>query len=308
MRWRKISFVIGQVSRQGRELGPGVSGLPWFCNKREAAMAGAVGAIWIFALVMALSVAQARKTQRRFRGKRFGDNRAAAIALICDGNSSGSGSPRGVFWSDGSGPNIAGNQGFNAGSISGPVNLEMLRQGNLFVISVNGTQVGQVADIGIFSSGNVYLGILVAPGIAFQTAHEIDPAAKLVYKEWGGENANLISDGVFRLVKGMISRQVPIDGSALSRISPLMARTPTYAKLSEVEANFKRLADLGLFVQVSEMDVKLRVPTSQQDVQTQIQAYVDMATACLASFNCISFSVWNPEPGVPLRVPPVDTG
>ena len=65
------------------------------------------------------------------------------------------------------------------------------------------------------------------------------------------------------------------------------ARTPTYAKLSEVEANFKRLADLGLFVQVSEMDVKLRVP--------QIQAYVDMATACLASFNCISFSVWNPN-------------
>ena len=409
----------------------------------------------------------------------------------------------GVYWSDGSSPNISGDQGWAAGPFSGTINIELLRVGNQFTVSANGILLGQVADIGIFSSGNAYLGINVAPetqfaisgwaaevpqgqgnnvqvilpagpvnvtrsseslgtlwarlgryfgvnpfpaevagsatsvystggvfptgaaaltfrqtifgdwnalmdswfnfsssepeqgrynlgpamfladfaanngmplltealiqnspqnnaqlptwltngqfnrdrllaimqdhiqtemspfigrvamwdvvqeafdgqgnvvtdspwiniigfpdciDIAFQMAHQIDPNAKLVYNEWGAENAGPQADAVYNLVKGMLSRGVPIDGVTFEGHFSIDGANFRLPIVSQVEANMKRFADLGLFVGVSEMDVEIREPASQHDLQTQAQAFSDMATACIASFNCISFSVWD---------------
>src|SRR5262249_9553468 len=91
--------------------------------------------------------------------------------------------------------------------------------------------------------------------IAFRTAHEVDPGAKLVYKEFRAENSGAQADGMYNLVKGMIARGVPIDGVSFESHFIVDGANSYLPKIDEVKANFKRFADLGLFVQISEMDV-----------------------------------------------------
>ena len=68
------------------------------------------------------------------------------------------------YYFDGTKDTPAAFHSFNAGPFSGPVNLEVLRQGGAFLIFANGAMVGQTSDIGIFDSGHAYLGFTVSPG------------------------------------------------------------------------------------------------------------------------------------------------
>src|SRR5271157_1326880 len=59
---------------------------------------------------------------------------------------------------------------------------------------------------------------------AFQWAHAADPSVKLFYNDTGGEGLGAKSDAVYNLVKGMVSRGVPINGVGLQ-----MHVTPDFA-------------------------------------------------------------------------------
>ena len=75
---------------------------------------------------------------------------------------------------------------------------------------------------------------------------------RLFYNDYSAEGMNSKSDQVYKLVKGMKSRNVPIDGVGLQFHWSVNNHDP----LTDVAANMKRLGDLGLEVHITELDIK----------------------------------------------------
>ena len=96
--------------------------------------------------------------------------------------------------------------------------------------------------------------------LAFQWAHEADSNALLFYNQWGADGINDCSDGVYKLIKNLLKRGVPIHGVGLQmHLSLDPSQMTGVAPDSEsVKENIKRFSDLGLEVHISEMDIQLQ--------------------------------------------------
>jgi endo-1,4-beta-xylanase len=124
--------------------------------------------------------------------------------------------------------------------------------------------------------------------LAFRWAHEADPQARLRYNDYGGEGAGAKSDGIYTLVADLRTRRVPIDAVGLQmHVSPNDA-----PRAEDVRINMKRLAALGLQIDITEMDVMLLLPASQTALGKQAALYRAMLQTCLAVPQCRSFSTW----------------
>jgi endo-1,4-beta-xylanase len=128
--------------------------------------------------------------------------------------------------------------------------------------------------------------------MAFQWAHTADPNVKLYYNDTGGEGLGAKSDAVYNLVKGMLSRGVPINGVGLQMHLDLNS-APSQAEMS---SNMARLAALGLEVHITEMDVRLPVDSngnaSAAALASQAAIYQSVMSACQAALNCTAFLTW----------------
>jgi endo-1,4-beta-xylanase len=61
---------------------------------------------------------------------------------------------------------------------------------------------------------------------------------------------------------------------------------------SEVAANMARLGELGLEMQITEMDVRIGPEISSEKLQHQASIYRDMLSVCLQAENCDTLVVW----------------
>ncbi|HSM83711.1 MAG TPA: endo-1,4-beta-xylanase [Nodosilinea sp.] len=124
--------------------------------------------------------------------------------------------------------------------------------------------------------------------MAFRWAHEADPSAQLFYNDYGGEGLNPKADAIYELVRSLQAEGVPIHGVGLQMhvVASAAPRPP------EVAANMARLADLGLAVQITEMDVRTYLPATAADVEQQAQIYAAMLQTCLQAPNCDTFVTW----------------
>ena len=131
---------------------------------------------------------------------------------------------------------------------------------------------------------------------AFRWAHEADPQALLYYNENRAEGVGTKSDCVYAMVKGMKERGVPIDGVGMqSHFIIPEARQETWNQpppMASVAANMRRYADLGLAVQVTEIDVKVGKGASAAELAAQARVYGDMLRTCLAAPKCTAFTSW----------------
>ena len=125
--------------------------------------------------------------------------------------------------------------------------------------------------------------------VAFDAAHAADPDVKLLYNDYGGEDLGVKSDAIYALVKNLKESGVPIDGIGLQ--SHL-----TYAGVpsDELAANMKRLAALGLSINLSEIDVRMGMATGSLDDKLAQQAviYQRLASACANEPACTGLFVW----------------
>ena len=124
--------------------------------------------------------------------------------------------------------------------------------------------------------------------LAFHWAHEADPHALLFYNDYGGEGLGRKSDAIYELVKGLTQRGVPLDGVGLQMHVGLAEAPPA----EEVAANMERLAELGLIVHVTEMDVRLGGLGTPAELDAQARLYGDMLRTCLSASNCQAFVLW----------------
>ena len=116
----------------------------------------------------------------------------------------------------------------------------------------------------------------------FTWAHEADPAALLVYNDYGLEYGGAKTDAVLALANDLKARGVPIDGVGFQAHYETSAPPPS--SLPDV---FKRFTDAGLKVAITEMDVR-----GQADAAKVTRYYTTSLDACRGNAECLSFTVW----------------
>jgi endo-1,4-beta-xylanase len=124
--------------------------------------------------------------------------------------------------------------------------------------------------------------------LAFQWAHEADPDALLFYNDYSAEGMNTKSDAVYDLVKGMLERGVPIHGVGM-QMHIALGQVPPADKFLE---NMDRLADLGLQVHITELDVRIRDDPDEETLVQQAEDYREIMETCLAAKGCTAFITW----------------
>ncbi|MCP4645177.1 MAG: endo-1,4-beta-xylanase, partial [bacterium] len=122
----------------------------------------------------------------------------------------------------------------------------------------------------------------------FHMAHEADPDALLFYNDYGAEGLNAKADRVFKMVKKMLRRDVPIHGVGLQMHVNLNNAPP----MAEVKENMARLGDLGLRVHITEMDVALNGPPSDEALQRQADVYRAVMEVVLESEHANAVVLW----------------
>ncbi|GLY32310.1 non-reducing end alpha-L-arabinofuranosidase family hydrolase [Kineosporia sp. NBRC 101731] len=112
---------------------------------------------------------------------------------------------------------------------------------------------------------------------AFRAARAADPAAKLCYNDYNTDGINAKSTAVYTMVRDFKSRGVPIDCVGFQ--SHLGTSMP-----GNYQANLQRFADLGVDVQITELDVA--------QGSNQASTYATVTKACLAVSRCTGITVW----------------
>ena len=151
------------------------------------------------------------------------------------------------------------------------------------------------------SSDNVW-GHTIGPSyidIAFQTARQADPGAKLYYNSNIGDNQTPGDSGLYSLIAGMQQRGTPIDGVGLQcHFTPGTNNLSYFPNHDSMVANMAQLAKMGLSVRISELDMRIPVPVTTTGLADQASAFSTVVQACLDSPNCVSITVWGADDAV----------
>jgi endo-1,4-beta-xylanase len=118
---------------------------------------------------------------------------------------------------------------------------------------------------------------------AFIAARAADPSAKLYLNDYGIEHDGQRWDALLALVKRLKSRNVPIDGVGFE--------SHVYVATDKIDfeilrAHMKAIADLGLSVRISEIDV------IGEDPQFQNDQYSGVLLVCIHESSCTSYTTW----------------
>ncbi|MFD5830933.1 endo-1,4-beta-xylanase [Lentzea sp. NPDC060358] len=111
---------------------------------------------------------------------------------------------------------------------------------------------------------------------AFRAARAADPGAKLCYNDYNTDGVNAKSTGIYNMVRDFKSRGVPIDCVGFQ--SHLTNNAP-----SDYQSNLQRFANLGVEVQITELDIA---------GSNQANAYGAVTRACMAVRACTGITVW----------------
>jgi endo-1,4-beta-xylanase len=115
---------------------------------------------------------------------------------------------------------------------------------------------------------------------AFRTARSVDPDAKLCYNDYNTDGVNAKSNAVYTMVKDFKARGVPIDCVGFQSHFNSASPVP-----SDYQANLQRFADLGVDVQITELDI-------EGSGTAQATNYANVVRACLAVTRCTGLTVW----------------
>ncbi|SCF17223.1 endo-1,4-beta-xylanase [Micromonospora chokoriensis] len=112
---------------------------------------------------------------------------------------------------------------------------------------------------------------------AFRAARAADPGAKLCYNDYNTDGINAKSTGIYNMVRDFKSRGVPIDCVGFqSHLGTSLA--------SDYQANLQRFADLGVDVQITELDVMTG--------GNQANIFGAVTRACMNVSRCTGITVW----------------
>ncbi|OCX53008.1 1,4-beta-xylanase [Mucilaginibacter sp. PPCGB 2223] len=89
---------------------------------------------------------------------------------------------------------------------------------------------------------------------AFRYAHEADPGAKLYYNDYNSEHP-IKREKIYKLLKRLVDNHVPIDGVGMQAHWKLNDPSP-----EELRKALDEFTSLGLKIQITELDITIRMP------------------------------------------------
>ena len=136
---------------------------------------------------------------------------------------------------------------------------------------------------------------------AFRTARAADPNAKLCYNDYNIEDMNSAkSQAVYAMVADFKNRGVPIDCVGFQSHF-ITGQVP-----ADFQATLQKFANLGIDVQITELDDRMPTPPSQANINQQNIDYANVAKACLAVSRCNDITIWGvgePDSWIPSTFP-----
>ena len=150
-------------------------------------------------------------------------------------------------------------------------------------------------------SNNVFLRKLGPAYIdmCFEWAHEADPTAMLLYNDnkvegMGIDSPNYLkSEGFYNLLKDLKTRGIPVHGCGIQahfNAAGVGRNRPPTPRM--VQQQIRRLGELGLKVNISEMDVRVsKLPPNLQQI-AQRQIFHDIVAAALSEKAFDGIWVW----------------
>ncbi|PDP89480.1 endo-1,4-beta-xylanase [Glycomyces fuscus] len=121
---------------------------------------------------------------------------------------------------------------------------------------------------------------------AFRMADRADPDARLFINDYNIDGINAKSDAYYELVRDLLAQGVPIDGIGFQG-HLIAGQVP-----SSIQQNIQRFVDLGLEVMITELDIRIQMPATQQKLEQQARDYEQVVNACYAVEGCSGVIVW----------------
>ncbi|MER6068381.1 endo-1,4-beta-xylanase [Streptomyces sp. NPDC001817] len=123
---------------------------------------------------------------------------------------------------------------------------------------------------------------------ALRWAHEADPHARLYLNDYNIEATGPKSDAYYALAKDLRAQGVPLDGIGFQTHLALQ-----YGYPSSLEDNLRRFSGLGLDTALTEVDVRMQLPATEEKLTEQASWYRQLTEACLAVRRCVGVTIWD---------------
>ncbi|GGN30798.1 endo-1,4-beta-xylanase [Streptomyces fuscichromogenes] len=123
---------------------------------------------------------------------------------------------------------------------------------------------------------------------ALRWAHQADPHARLYLNDYNIEGLGAKSDAYYALAQQLRAAGVPLDGIGFQAHLALQ-----YGYPSTLEDNLRRFSRLGLDTALTEVDVRMQLPATDEKLAEQAAWYADLTKACLAVRHCVGITVWD---------------
>ena len=117
-------------------------------------------------------------------------------------------------------------------------------------------------------------------------AHAADPDARLFVNEYNAETLNKKSDAMYEMAKDFLRQRVPLNGIGMQ-----LHVESDFNSFEDLSQNIQRLARLGLEVQFTEVDVRLK-DDSDVSLRAQADVYQRLLNVCLKESACTLFQTW----------------
>ncbi|KAI5858929.1 endo-1,4-beta-xylanase C precursor [Tricharina praecox] len=123
--------------------------------------------------------------------------------------------------------------------------------------------------------------------IALRAARAADPDAKLYINDYNVDGTGAKSTAMYNLVAKLIAQGVPIDGIGIQ------AHLISGSVPSTLQANWEQFASLGVDVALTEVDIRITLPTTDAKLAQQATDYKNVVAACVAIPKCIGITIWD---------------
>lgn len=125
--------------------------------------------------------------------------------------------------------------------------------------------------------------------IAFDAAAAADPDVKLYYNDFSIETPGKKTTAALNIVKSLQASGTKIDGVGFQSHFVVGSTPSTNVQV----ANLQSFTALGVEVAITELDIRMTLPSTASLLSQQSTDYKNTVAACLAVKNCVGITVWD---------------
>lgn len=121
---------------------------------------------------------------------------------------------------------------------------------------------------------------------ALHLAHEVDPESDLYINEFDIEGGGEKTDALHELAQDLLDRDVPLHGIGFQSHF-VHGQVP-----ENLAEEMRRFTDLGLKVAVTEVDIRIPEPVTEENLAAQGQEYRHVVQTCVQVPRCVGVTTW----------------